>query len=196
MQTRVTYNKEIERRKNRIVAQSFFTMIHIRPARPGDIPLILELVRELAHYEREPGAVVATEADLMRDGFGRHRRFECLLAESGGEPAGFALYFLNYSTWRGRAGIHLEDLFVRPDFRGKGIGKALLSRVAAITVDRKFHRLQWQVLDWNSPAIEFYRGLGAEFLDEWRNMRVSGEALADLAVSGSAASQEQFWSKI
>ncbi|HEY0794933.1 MAG TPA: GNAT family N-acetyltransferase [Acidisarcina sp.] len=161
-------------------------MTNIRPAQRADIPLILELIRELALYEREPAAVVATEADLMRDGFGPTPRFECLIAEYDGHPAGFALYFLNYSTWRGRAGIHLEDLFVRPAFRGHGIGLALLSRLAAITVERQFGRLQWEVLDWNHPAIDFYRRLGAEFLDEWRIMRVTDAALAELAQSGRA----------
>lgn len=156
-------------------------MSHIRRAQPADVPLILELIRELALYEREPGAVVATEADLMRDGFGPTPRYECLIAESDGQPAGFALYFFNYSTWRGRAGIHLEDLFVRPAFRGLGIGKALLARVAAITVERQFGRLQWEVLDWNQPAIDFYQRLGAEFLHEWRIMRVTESALAELA---------------
>jgi GNAT superfamily N-acetyltransferase len=156
-------------------------MTQIRPAQPADIPLILELIRELALYEREPAAVVATEADLMRDGFGPTPRYECLIAESEGQPAGFALYFFNYSTWRGRAGIHLEDLFVRPAFRGLGIGKALLARVAAITVERKLGRLQWEVLDWNQPAIDFYQRLGAEFLHEWRIMRVTDAALAALA---------------
>src|SRR5450432_4615561 len=150
-------------------------MTHIRPAQPADVPLILELVRELALYEREPAAVVATEADLLRDGFGPVPRFECLIAEIDGEAAGFALYFFNYSTWRGRAGIHLEDLFVRPRHRGHGTGKALLARVAAITEARQFGRLQWEVLDWNQPAIDFYGRLGAKFLDEWRIMRVTDE---------------------
>ena len=168
------------------------SMTHIRPAEPGDVPLILELIRELALYERDPAAVVATEADLMRDGFGPTPRYECLIAESDGQPAGFALYFLNYSTWRGRAGIHLEDLFVRPAFRGQGIGLALLARLALITVEREFGRLQWEVLDWNQPAIDFYRRLGAEFLDEWRIMRVTDTALAELAKTarGSLAESE------
>jgi GNAT superfamily N-acetyltransferase len=166
------------------------TKTHIRPAIPADIPLILELIRELALYEREPAAVVATEADLLRDGFGPTPRFRCLIAESGGEAAAFALYFFNYSTWRGRAGVHLEDLFVRPAFRGRGIGLALLVRLAVITVEGGFGRLQWEVLDWNQPAINFYRRLGAEFLDEWRIMRVTDRSLAELAKSSQGALAE------
>ncbi len=154
---------------------------HIRPALPADAPLMLELIHELAAYEREPDAVLANEADLLRDGFGPQNYFECLIAEEDGEPAGFALYFFNYSTWRGRAGVYLEDLFVRPRFRGHGIGKALLGRVAAVAVERECARLQWQVLDWNQPAIDFYKSLGAEFLNEWRTMRVTDEALLRLA---------------
>jgi GNAT superfamily N-acetyltransferase len=156
-------------------------MHSIRTATPDDIPLILDLIRSLAAYEREPDAVKTTEADLLRDGFGEHPRFECLIAQVGGEAAGFALYFDNYSTWRGRSGIHLEDLFVLPRFRGLGIGKALLARVAARAVERGCVRLQWDVLEWNQTAIDFYRGLGAQFLDEWRIMRVNDEAIHTLA---------------
>jgi GNAT superfamily N-acetyltransferase len=163
-------------------------MLHIRPAQAGDASLILELIRELAAYEREPNAVVATEADLVRDGFGDRPLFHCLIAEVDGVGAGFALYFFNYSTWRGRPGIHLEDVFVRPEFRGKGIGKALLIKVAEIAVENKCPRFQWDVLDWNQPAIDFYHSLGAKFLSEWRIMRVSGEALAALASGGPSSS--------
>lgn len=153
----------------------------IRPAETTDLALILELIHELAAYEREPDSVVATEADLLRDGFGERPFFRSLIAEDDGVPAGFAFYFFNYSTWRGRPGIHLEDLFVRPAFRGKGIGKALLIEVARIAVTNKCSRFQWDVLDWNQPAIDFYHSLGAKFLSEWRIMRVSGEALPALA---------------
>jgi GNAT superfamily N-acetyltransferase len=157
-------------------------MHSIRAATPADIPLILNLVHALAIYERAPGAVHATEADLLRDGFGEHPFFECLIAESEhGEAAGFALYFYNYSTWRGRSGIHLEDLFVLPQFRGQGIGKALLARVAARAAEQGCVRLEWNVLDWNQPAIDFYKSLGAQFLDEWRIMRVNGQAIGELA---------------
>jgi GNAT superfamily N-acetyltransferase len=153
----------------------------IRTATPADVPQILALIQALATYEREPDAVTATEADLMRDGFGPSPFYSCLMAECDGQPAGFALYFFNYSTWMGRPGLYLEDIFVQPEFRGLGIGKALLKRVAAIAVEKNCPRLQWEVLDWNTPAIDFYRAMGAEFLDEWRNVRVSGEALRRLA---------------
>jgi GNAT superfamily N-acetyltransferase len=159
----------------------------IRPATPADIPQILAFIRALAAYEREPDAVTATEAGLLMDGFGPHPFYSCLMAEQDGRPAGFALYFFNYSTWMGRPGLYLEDLFVPPEFRGLGIGKALLKKVAAVAVERGCRRLQWEVLDWNTPAIDFYRAMGAEFLDEWRNVRVSGEALTRLA--GSVDSQ-------
>src|SRR5450631_4118475 len=158
------------------------TMHSIRTATPADIPLILDLIRALATYEREPDAVKTTATDLLRDGFGEHPCFECLIAESSSqEPAGFALYFYNYSTWRGRPGIHLEDLFVLPRFRGEGIGKALLARVAGRAVEQGCVRLQWDVLDWNQTAIDFYQSMGATFLDEWRIMRVNDEAIGSLA---------------
>jgi GNAT superfamily N-acetyltransferase len=160
-------------------------MLNIRPATSADVPQILAFVRELAAYEREPDAVLATEADLQRDGFGPVPRFYCLIAELKQDchfvPVGFALYFYNYSTWRGHHGIHIEDLFVRPEHRGKGIGKALLTRVAAIAVEQGCHRLQWDVLEWNTPAIGFYEQMGAKMLTEWRTMRVSHHALPDLA---------------
>jgi len=153
----------------------------IRTATPADVPQILAFIRALAAYEREPDAVTATEADLLRDGFGPNPFYFCLIAEHNGQPAGFAFYFFNYSTWKGRPGLYLEDIFVQPEFRGLGIGKALLQEVAAIAVAKNCPRLQWEVLDWNTPAIDFYRAMGAEFLDEWRNVRVSGEALLRLA---------------
>ncbi len=154
--------------------------IRIRPAAPADAPLILTFIRQLAEYERDPNAVVMTEDQLLRDGFGRDRYFECLIAESNGQPAGFALFFPIYSTWKGRS-IHLEDLFVLPEFRKQGIGKALLRRVASIAVERGCARLQWDVLEWNKLALDFYRALGAVTLDEWRIMRVTGAALNALA---------------
>ena len=153
----------------------------IREATPGDVPQILDFIRALAAYEREPDAVKATEADLLRDGFGPNPIFFCLMAEEDSVPAGFAFYFFSYSTWLGRRGLYLEDLFVYPKFRGLGIGKALLQRVAAIAIEKDCPRLQWEVLDWNTPAIEFYAAMGAEFMDTWRNVRVSGEALHRLA---------------
>jgi GNAT superfamily N-acetyltransferase len=153
----------------------------IRRATAGDAAQILEFIRALAAFERAPDAVTATEEGLIRDGFGAHPFFQCLIADSDGQPAGFALYFFNYSTWVGRPGIYVEDLFVLPHFRRKGIGRELLRQVAAIAIENGCQRLQWEVLDWNTPAIDFYRDLGAEFLDEWRNVRLSGEALKRLA---------------
>jgi GNAT superfamily N-acetyltransferase len=159
--------------------------LNLRPATPTDVSQILGFIRDLATYEREPDAVLATEADLLRDGFGPSKRFDCILAELvDGETttaAGFALYFYNYSTWRGHAGIYLEDLYVDPDHRGKGVGKALLTRVAAIAVAEGCPRFEWSVLDWNTPSIDFYQQLGAVMKSEWKGMQVSGEALVALA---------------
>ncbi len=160
--------------------------LNIRPAVPDDIPQILAFIRELAEYEREPQAAVATHADLLRDGFSEPRRFHCLIAESSGQPAGLALYFYTYSTWRGHPGIYLEDLFVRPAFRGKGIGKALLASVAAVAVAEGCPRFEWAVLNWNTPAIDFYQSVGAQPMSEWTTMRLSGDALASLAAHAGA----------
>jgi len=153
----------------------------IRPATPADVPTILRFIHELALYEREPDAVIATEADLLRDGFGPTPRFWALIAEHDGAPAGFALYFTSYSTWRGHHGIRLEDLYVTPSLRGRGIGKALLVRLAQIAVEQGCPRLEWDVLEWNAPAIAVYERLGASILTEWRIMRLQGEALQTLA---------------
>jgi GNAT superfamily N-acetyltransferase len=166
----------------------------IRTAGAADAGLILAFIRALAAFERAPDAVTATEEDLLRDGFGPTPFYHCLIAEQDGIPAGFAFYFFNYSTWVGRPGIYLEDLFVQPEFRGRGIGKALLRRVAGIALERGCRRLQWEVLDWNTPAIEFYRSMGAEFLDEWRNVRLEGEALARLAGVSSGGSSS--WGRL
>ncbi len=162
---------------------------HIRPATPADIPLILAFIRALAEYEREPDAVSATEERLLQHGFGPNPYFHCLIAEHNGRAVGFALYFFNYSTWLGAPGLYLEDLFVHPDCRGLGIGKALLKHIAAIALQKGCPRLQWEVLDWNTPAIDFYKAMGAEFLDEWRNVRVTGAALARLAAPESGAAE-------
>lgn len=156
-------------------------MLTLRPATPEDVPNILAFIRELAEYEREPNAVLATEADLLRDGFTEPHRFHCLIAEWNGRPAGFALYFYSYSTWQGRAGIYLEDLFVRPEFRGKGIGKEVLAKIASIAVAEGLPRFEWSVLDWNQPSIDFYHSMGAVMKSEWLGMRVTGEALKSLA---------------
>jgi GNAT superfamily N-acetyltransferase len=153
----------------------------IRPAQTGDCALLLAFVRELALYEKQPEEVVATESDFLRDGFGERPRFEAAIAEWDGEAAGFALWFYNYSTWVGRHGLYLEDLFVRPAHRGQGVGKALLVHLARLAFEQGCARYQWQVLDWNTPSIRFYEALGARRLPEWVTMRVEGEALAALA---------------
>jgi GNAT superfamily N-acetyltransferase len=158
--------------------------MHIRLATEADVPAILDLIHALAVYEREPDAVQIGEAELRRDGFGPQPLYESLIAEDDGEAAGFALYFPIYSTWRGPS-LHLEDLFVKPTHRGRGIGKALLARVAAAAIERGCARMQWDVLDWNTPAIDFYQSRGAVMLEPWRIMRVTGAALARLARSSS-----------
>lgn len=155
--------------------------ISIRPALPSDAAAILSLIRELATYEREPDAVVATEADLLRDGFGPSPAFEVLLAERDGTTIGFAFYFFTYSTWRGRRCLYLEDLFVQPAHRGSGAGVALMRELARVAIDRGCARFVWQVLDWNEPAIAFYEKLGASVQREWLTVRMEGEALARLA---------------
>jgi GNAT superfamily N-acetyltransferase len=156
-------------------------MLNIRKASAQDIPLILEFIRELAEFERSPEKVVATPENLWRDGFSGEPKFHVLIAEWDGKAAGFALYFYNYSTWLGQPGLYLEDLFVRPAYRGRGIGRAMLVHLAKIAVEEGCARYQWQVLDWNIPAIKFYEALGAKVLKEWLTMRVSGEELRTLA---------------
>jgi GNAT superfamily N-acetyltransferase len=164
-------------------------MLKIRPATAEDVPLILQFIRELAEYERDPQAAVATAEDLLRDGFGESPKFRVVIADWNGQPAGFAFFFYNYSTWQGRPGLYLEDLFVRPHFRGLGIGKALLVYLAQVAVRENCGRFQWQVLDWNTPAIEFYESLGAKVMKEWLTMRVDGEALLRLAQQSSKVKQ-------
>jgi GNAT superfamily N-acetyltransferase len=156
-------------------------MLVIRKAGTEDVGTILKLIRGLAEYEHAPDAAEASAEDLLRDGFGSNPKFHCVLADWEGETVGFALYFYNYSTWKGRPGIFLEDLFVWPEFRGKGIGKALLLHLAKIAVAEKCGRYEWLVLDWNTPSIEFYEGLGAKRMKEWLPMRVEGAALLELA---------------
>lgn len=155
-------------------------MIAIRPATPNDVALILDLVRELAVYEREPDAVVATEAMLHKALF-ETGVAESLIAELDGRAVGFALFFHNFSTWTGKPGIYLEDLYVTPDARGAGAGKALLQHLAGIALDRDCGRFEWAVLDWNTPAIDFYRAMGAQPMEEWTVQRVTGDALVALA---------------
>jgi len=156
-------------------------MITIRTATRDDAALILEFIRGLAEYERASNAVAATEADIVRDGFSGNPRFHCVIAEWEGKPAGFAFYFFHYSTWLGRPGLYLEDLFVWPELRGKGIGNALLSHLAKVAVRENCYLMRWQVLDWNQPAIDFYERLGAKIMREWLDVRLSGDALAALA---------------
>ncbi|MBZ5561647.1 MAG: GNAT family N-acetyltransferase [Acidobacteriia bacterium] len=159
-------------------------MLNIRDATVDDIPLILEFIRDLAEYEKAPQEAVATEEQLRRHGFSDRPRFQVLIAEWDGHPAGFALFFYHFSTWLGRPTLFLEDLFVRPQFRRRGIGKALLLFLAKVAVGEDCGRFEWQVLDWNTPAIDFYQSLGARVLKEWLTMRVSGTALEDLAAQG------------
>jgi GNAT superfamily N-acetyltransferase len=156
-------------------------MLSIRPAIASDATLLLQLIRELADYERALDQVVATPEDLERDGFAPDPRFRALIAEWRQEPAGYALFFGNYSTWIGRPGIYLEDIFVRVKFRGQGIGKALLAGVASIAQRENCYGIRWEVLDWNQPAINFYHGLGATFRNEWKSVLLAGEALDRLA---------------
>jgi GNAT superfamily N-acetyltransferase len=153
----------------------------IRPATPADVQAIHRLIVELAIYEKEPDAVKATHADLHAALFGQRPAAECVLAEVNGEAVGLALFFTNFSTWTGKPGLYLEDLFVMPTARGQGLGKALLVHLAGIAVARGYARFEWSVLDWNAPAIGFYKALGARPMDEWTVMRVDGDALAELA---------------
>ena len=153
----------------------------IRRARPDEAGLVYWLVRELAAYEKLLHEVHASEADIAEALFGESPRLFCDIAEWNGEPAGFAVWFVNFSTFAGRHGIYLEDLFVRPALRGKGIGKALLVHLAKHCLANGWARLQWAVLDWNAPSIAFYKSLGAEMVDEWTICRVSGPALSALA---------------
>ena len=153
----------------------------IRSARPGEAGLVLGFVQELAEYEKLTQEAVATEIQIDAALFGETPRIFCDIAEWEGEPVGFALWFLNFSTFNGRSGIYLEDLFVRPAHRGKGIGKALMVHLARKCVENGWARLQWSVLDWNTPSIEFYKSLGGVLLDEWTVVRVSGDALTRLA---------------
>lgn len=155
--------------------------LEIRSATRSDVPIILQLIRDLATYEREPNEVVATEEQLLKVFFGEKPAAEVRLAFESGTPVGFAVFFHNFSTWLGRPGLYLEDLFVKPEHRGKGYGRALLIDLAKIARDRGCGRMEWAVLDWNEPAIQFYRKLGARPMDEWTVFRLTGNGIADLA---------------
>jgi GNAT superfamily N-acetyltransferase len=152
-------------------------MLSIRAATVNDVALLKNLIYEFAEYERERHLVVITEADLLREGFGPEPKFRAMIAEWDGQAAGYALFFGFYSTWEGRPGLFLEDLFVRQAFRGKGIGKALLAKVAGIARRENCYGMRWEVLDWNQPAIDLYKTLGATFLDHWKAVVLTGEAL-------------------
>jgi GNAT superfamily N-acetyltransferase len=162
-------------------------MLKLRAAARADVPLMLDYVRELAEYERAPEKVVARAEDLERHVFGPHPIAFAVMAEWEGAPAGWAIWFYNFSTWEGRPGLYLEDLYVRPAFRKHGIGKALLKHLAAVALERGCTRYVWQVLDWNTPSLEFYKAMGATVLEEWLTCRVEGEALRRLAEGAPAA---------
>jgi GNAT superfamily N-acetyltransferase len=155
----------------------------IRSAHVEDVPIILQLIRDLATYERAPGEVSATEERLIDVLFGEKPAAEVLLAFEEESPVGFAVYFYNFSTWLGRPGLYLEDLFVKPEKRGKGYGRSLLIELAKIARDRSCGRMEWAVLDWNEPAIKFYRSLGAKPMHEWTVFRLTGEEIGKLANS-------------
>lgn len=161
----------------------------IRFARPEDVPDVLRLIRALADYEREPDAVETTEDDLRRWVFGEDAVASVLVAEHGGRVVGMALWFTTFSTWRGVPGLYLEDLFVDPAARGTGLGRSLLQALARIAVDRGYARVEWVVLDWNTPSIEFYEAIGARPLDEWRTYRLTGRPLAELGATKDALRQ-------
>ena len=152
----------------------------IRPARQDEVGNVLQLIHDLALYEKAPNEVEATEKELLETIFVDDARVFCDVVDVNGEIAGMAIWFLNYSTWQGKHGIYLEDLFIKPEFRGKGYGKALLQHLAKVCDERGYGRFQWWVLDWNSPAIEFYKSLGAVAMDEWTVYRVSGDPLKKL----------------
>jgi len=156
-------------------------MVSIRPAISRDAALLSTLIHELAEYERLGHETIVTEEDVLRDGFGERPKFRALIAELGDQVAGYALFFDFYSTFQGRAGLFLEDIFVRPQFRKQGIGKALFARVAKVAWDEQCFCMRWEVLDWNTPAIEFYKSLGAGFLDEWKAVCLIGDALEAVA---------------
>src|SRR5207302_7736771 len=163
------------------------TDFQIRPACLEDVPIILQLIRDLATYERAPEEVIATEEQLVDVLFGKRPAAEVLLAFEGNSPVGFALFFHNFSTWLGRPGLYLEDLFVKPEKRGKGYGRALLVELAKIAMERGCGRMEWAVLDWNEPAIKFYRTLGAKPMDEWTVFRLTRDGIAKLANAADTA---------
>jgi GNAT superfamily N-acetyltransferase len=163
------------------------TEFRIEPATPTDVPVILRMIKALAEYEKLADQVVATELGLREALFGERRFGEVVIGLVGHEPVGFALFFHNFSTFRGAPGLYLEDLFVEPRWRGQGFGRRLIVHVAGVAVARGCHRMEWAVLDWNEPAIEFYRRAGARPLDDWKIFRLTGDALRALATRGATS---------
>jgi GNAT superfamily N-acetyltransferase len=158
----------------------------IREAKISDVPAIYQLIIDLAVYEKEPDAVIASPDDIKENLFGANPVAFCHVAEVDGKVVGIAIWFLNYSTWLGKAGLYLEDLFVNPEYRGKGLGLELMKTLAKLCVDRGYERFQWWVLDWNEPSINFYKAIGAEAMDEWTVYRLSGNALRSFAASSTS----------
>ena len=158
----------------------------IREARKSDVAAIHNLIVELAIYEKEPESVISTASDIEENLFGANPSAFCHVAEVDGEIVGIAIWFLNYSTWLGKAGLYLEDLFVRPEFRGRGLGLQFMKTLAQISVERGYQRFQWWVLDWNEPSIAFYKSIGAQAMDEWTVYRLSGSALSNFAASSTS----------
>jgi GNAT superfamily N-acetyltransferase len=158
----------------------------IREAKISDVQAIYDLIVELAVYEKEPDAVVASVEHIQENLFGANPVAYCHVAEVDGQVVGIAIWFLNYSTWLGKAGLYLEDLFVKPEFRGSGLGLSLMKTLAQVCVDRGYERFQWWVLDWNEPSINFYKSIGAEAMDEWTVYRLSGSALNSFAASSTS----------
>jgi GNAT superfamily N-acetyltransferase len=160
-------------------------VIALRPAQPDDVPVVLNFIHQLAAYERAPDAVKMTAPQLHDALFGAKPRAEALLVEIGGTPQGFAAWYESFNTWTGKPGLYLEDLFVTPGARGQGAGKLIFQHLAALAVERDYARMEWSVLDWNEPAIKFYKSRGAEALDEWTKYRLTGEALSTLATGAA-----------
>jgi len=158
----------------------------IREAKMDDVEAIHQLIIELAVYEKEPDAVIASVRDIRENLFGENPVAFCHVAEVDGKVVGIAIWFLNYSTWLGKAGLYLEDLFIKPEFRGSGLGLKLMKTLAQLCVDRGYERFQWWVLDWNKPSINFYKSIGAEAMDEWTVYRLSGSALKSFAASSTS----------
>ena len=158
----------------------------IRPARREEAPIILQLIKDLAEYEKAPDQVAASETEILNTIFAENPKVFCDLVEVDNQIAGMAIWFLNYSTWLGKAGLYLEDLFVKPEFRGKGIGLEFMKTLARICIERGYERFQWWVLDWNEPSINFYKSIGAEAMSDWTVYRLSGSALSNFAASSTS----------